>query len=551
MLTFRSKVKREYGASQQKIEFFSCENCGLTNRLQGKGTMKSHSQDLFCNNLPTEPRPEIGKILVTGATGYIGGRLVPELLARGYKVRIMVRENLPEFRDQWPGAEVAVADALNVNSLAIALDGIHTAYYLIHSMLLGMQQFEAADIQAAINFRRVAEKKGLKGIIYLGGLGDLQASLSAHLRSRIHVAQQLKRGSVTTTILRAAIIIGSGSASYEIVENLVRNCVLFPTPSWSKTKCQPIAVRDVIKYLVGVLETPEAMGGTYDIGGNDILTYKGMLKVMAEILGKKRLFIPVPVTSIKLYSYFASLLTPVPVQICRCLLEGTHSEVVCQNNKIKDFVPFKTKGYKEAILRALSREEQDRVYTRWSDSYPPAHELAIKLHEIGGRPLYTSSYSLLTRKSAGALFQSICRIGGKEGWFHSNWMWRLRGALDRILMGVGSSRGRKSASTLMKNDVIDFWRVEDYKIEERLLLRAEMKLPGRAWLEFRINSEGDKKRLTVKAYYQTRTLFGKIYWYAFLPFHVIIFQNLIRQIERKSVDHGSLEGNMPQKISPA
>jgi len=498
--------------------------------------MKSNPNDLFCHDLPTESRSEIGTILVTGATGYIGGRLVPELIARGYKVRIMVRNNLPEYQVQWPGVEIAVADALNVDSLGKALDGIHTAYYLIHSMLLGMRQFEAADIQAAINFRRVAEAKKLKGIIYLGGLGDLQASLSAHLRSRINVAQQLKKGTVPITILRAAIIIGSGSASYEIIKNLVQNCFIFPAPSWANTKCQPIAVRDVIKYLMGVLETPEAMGGTYDIGGKDILTYKDMLKTMAEILGKKRFFIPVPITSIEIYSYLASLLTPVPVQICRCLLEGTHNEVVCLNDKIKKILRINTKGYKEAILRALSREEQDRIYTRWSDAYPPAHQLAIKLRELEEESLYTSGYSLLTRKKAASIFYSICRIGGKEGWFHSNWMWRLRGALDRILMGVGTSRGRKITSNLGINDAIDFWRVEDYIIYSRLLLRAEMKLPGRAWLDFRIYKEGDNNRLTVKAYFQAKSLLGKLYWYVFLPFHVFIFQDLIRKIERKSVE---------------
>jgi uncharacterized protein YbjT (DUF2867 family) len=496
--------------------------------------MNSNFQDLFCHDLPTRPRKEIGTVLVTGATGYIGGRLVPELLARGYRVRIMVRDNLPEFREQWPGVEVTVADALNADSLRIAMNGIHTAYYLIHSMLLGMGQFEVAEIQAAINFRKVAEEKNLKGIIYLGGLGDLQAALSAHLRSRINVAEQIRKGRVPTTILRAAIIIGSGSASYEIIRNLVRNLIVIPIPPWSKTRCQPIAVRDVIRYLVGVLETPEAMGGTYDIGGRDIMTYKDMLKTMAGILGKKRLFIPVPIKSVAFYSYLAGLLTPVPVQICRCLLEGTHNEVICLNDRIREIVPIETIGYEEAILRALSREEQDRVSTRWSDSYPPAHELAIKLHEIRERPLYTSCYSLLTGKSAGSLFTSICRIGGKQGWFHSNWMWRVRGTLDRILMGVGTSRGRRSASTLRKNDVIDFWRVEDIRADERLLLRAEMKLPGRAWLEFTIGREGDKNRLTVTAYYQTRSLFGKLYWYLFLPFHVFLFQRLIREIERKS-----------------
>ncbi len=512
--------------------------------------MRSHPNDLFCSDLPTKPRPEIGPILVTGATGYIGGRLVPELLARGYRVRAMVRESSPEYRDRWPGAEIAVADALELEELKAALEGIHTAYYLIHSMLLGRKQFEAADIQAALNFSNAAEQKKIKSIIYLGGLGDLQTSLSAHLKNRTLVAEVLNRSEVPTTILRAAIIIGSGSASYEIIEHLIRNCFVLPAPSWARTKCQPIAVRDVVKYLVGVLETPEASGMTFDIGGRDILTYRDMLKTMADILGKKRLFIPVPIASIEFYSYLASLLTPVPVQICRCLLEGTRNEVVCLNNEIKRIVPIETLSYKEAIVRALSREEQDRVYTRWSDAYPPAHELAIKLHEVKDLPLYTSCYSLQTEKQASSLFQSICRIGGKEGWFHSNWMWRLRGALDRLLMGVGTSRGRKSASTLGINDVIDFWRVEDYRINERLLLRAEMKLPGRAWLEFKIDRDRGKNRLFVKAYYQTKTIFGKIYWYVFLPFHVFIFQDLIREIERKSID-GGLEGKVSATTSLA
>jgi uncharacterized protein YbjT (DUF2867 family) len=512
--------------------------------------MQSNPNDLFCADLPTISRPEIGKILVTGATGYIGGRLVPELLARGYQVRVMVREASPEYLDRWPGAEVVVADALEMSSLRKALDGIHTAYYLIHSMLLGKRQFEAADIQAAINFRRVAADKNLKHIIYLGGLGDLKTSLSAHLKSRTLVAGRLKKGTVPTTILRAAIIIGSGSASYEIINHLVRNCFILPAPPWARTKCQPIAIRDVIKYLVGVLETPEAWGGTFDIGGTDILSYRDMLKNMADVLGKKRVFVTVPVSSIQMYAYLASLLTPVPMQICHCLLEGTRNEVVCLNNTIKGIVPIETRGYKEAILRALSREEQDRVYTRWSDAYPPAHELAIKLHELKDEFLYTSCYSLLTEKKASSLFPSICRIGGKEGWFHSNWMWRLRGALDRVLMGVGTSRGRKSASTLGLNDVIDFWRVEDYRANKRLLLRAEMKLPGRAWLEFRIDRVDTKNRLSVKAYYQTQTIFGKSYWYLFLPFHVFIFRDLITMIERKSVD-GKLKSKMSTTASLA
>jgi hypothetical protein len=354
---------------------------------------------------------------------------------------------------------------------------------------------------------------------------------------------------VTTTILRAAIIIGSGSASYEIIENLIRNCPVLPVPSWTETKCQPVAIRDVIKYLVGVLETPEAAGGVYDIGGSDVLTYKDMLKTMAEVLGLKRTFMPAPPVSIGIYAYMASLITPVPMHICRCLLECTRNEVVCLNDEIKRILPFKVLGYREAILRALSREEQDRVHTRWSDAYPPAHELAIRLHELEELPTYTSFYSLLTEKSASSLFRSICRIGGKEGWFHSNLLWRIRGAMDRMLLGVGTSRGRKSASSLGINDVIDFWRVEDFRINERLLLRAEMKLPGRAWLEFRIQKSGDKNCLSVKAHYQARGIWGKLYWYLFLPFHIFIFKDLIQQIERRS-DEGPMDRNAPATASP-
>jgi uncharacterized protein YbjT (DUF2867 family) len=493
-----------------------------------------HPSDLFCVDLPTKPIPEIGTILVTGATGYVGGRLVPELLARGYKVRVLIRESAPEIVSRWPGAEVAFADMLQPDSIESALEGIHTAYYLIHSMLLGEQKPETADVQAAANFRKVAERKQVKEIIYLGALGDLHAPLSPHLRTRAHVAEELKRGEIPTTILRAAVIIGSGSASYELIAHLVRNCLIFPAPRWIGTQCQPIAIRDVIKYLVGVLETPEASGGIFDIGGTDVLSYRDMLKIMAETLDKKGLFVPVPMVRTGLYAYMASLVTPVPMQICRCLLECARTEVVCADDGIRRILPFPVLSYKEAILRALSREEQDKVYTRWSDAYPPAHELAIKLHELKELPTYTSCYSLLTEKSASALFGSICRIGGREGWFHSNWLWRIRGAMDRMLLGVGTARGRKSASTLAVGDVIDFWRVEDYRMNERLLLRAEMKLPGRAWLEFRIRRNGDRNCLSVKAHYQTRGLWGRLYWYIFLPFHHFIFRDLIQQIERAS-----------------
>lgn len=471
---------------------------------------------------------------MTGATGYIGGRLVPELLARGYKVRVMVRAASPEHKERWPDAEIIVAEALELDSLKKALKGVHTAYYLIHSLLLGRKKFESADIQAAINFSKAAEEEEVKRIIYLGGLGDIQSPLSAHLRSRIEVAQELEQGKVPTTILRAAIIIGSGSASYELIQHLVKNFPILLIPYWARTKCQPVSIRDVIKYLVGVLEMPQTSGRSFDIGGRDILTYEMMLKTLADVLGKKRLFIYSPFSSLGPYVYLANLCTPVPGPIIRCLMQGIKNKVVCQEQDIKRILRFEPITYKEAIVRAMTREEQDNVHTRWSDAYPPAHDLAIKLHELDPLPMYISSYSLLTEKSASSLFDSICKIGGKEGWFHSNWMWRLRGMLDRILMGVGTSRGRRSSSSLRINDVIDFWRVEDLKHDERLLLRAEMKLPGRAWLEFNIDREVDRNRLSVKASFQPRGLFGKLYWYVFLPFHLFIFCYLIKQIEKKS-----------------
>jgi uncharacterized protein YbjT (DUF2867 family) len=495
-----------------------------------------HLEDeLLCADMPTTPRPEMGTILVAGATGYIGGRLVPELIGRGYKVRVMVRAPSPEHAERWPEADVVVADALEAEPVAQALEGIHTVFYLIHSMLYGPRQFKNADIQAAANFRRAAEQQGVARIIYLGGLGDARTALSEHLSSRSQVATELSCGSVPTTILRAAIIIGSGSASYEMINHLVRKLPFFLVPAWAKTRCQPVALRDVTKSLVGVLELPETAGQTFDIGGADILTYEKIIRIHAEVLGKKRVFIRSPISNIKFFAYITSFLTPVPAAITSCLMESVTHDVVCQENDILELIPFRRISCKEALLLAISREEQDAVRSRWSDSYPPGHELAIKLHELSATPNYSSSYSLLSRKSASMLFQSCTRVGGREGWFHSSFLWRIRGAFDRVLMGVGTVRGRRSEKTLRVNDVIDFWRVEAIEKNRLLRLRAEMKIPGRAWLEFRVDHEDDRQtRLTVTAYYQSKGHWGRIYWYIFLPFHHFIFYDLIQQIEKRS-----------------
>jgi len=493
--------------------------------------------DLYTQELQTLPQGHLGKILVTGATGYVGGRLVPELLARGYDVRVMVRAISRELQDRWPEAEVVVGDAMDEDSLMSALEGVHTAYYLIHSLLGGHKRFEQMDIQAAENFRKASDRNGVSRIIYLGALGDVESALSKHLRSRQEVCNELMRGNAAVTALRAAVIIGSGSASFEVMEHLVRRLPVILLPPWAETKCQPIAIRNVIAYLVGVIESPTTAGLSYDIGGPDILNYREMLRAFSEILGLRRLFIQMPVYGPIVYSYLVSLVTPVAHSIIFSLFESAANTVVCQNNNIHDIVSIKLLPYREAVLRALSREEQDRIHTRWSDAYPPAHELAIKLDEMDKSKLYTKSASLLTGKSAASLFDSLCCVGGKEGWFNTNWLWKLRGALDKILMGVGSSRGRRHSTLLQINDVVDFWRVEDIIHDQRLLLRAEMKLPGWAWLEFSIDANEDlTNTLSVRAYYQPSGFWGKVYWYCVYPFHGLIFQDLIEQIELRSQD---------------
>lgn len=502
----------------------------------GKSSFMAEQSDYeyFCTEMPTLPRPECGIILITGATGYIGGRLVPELRNRGYKTRVLVRAWHENLQEQFPDSEIVVGDVLNKQSLYPVLKGVTMAYYLIHSFKLGETAFESADYRAASNFSEMAEEMGVQRIIYLGGLGDFERNLSPHLKSRLEVAAVFRNSKVPATILRAAIIIGSGSASYEIIRSLVKSLPVMFMPPWARTRCQPISVRDVIKYLVGVMEEDLTSGKEFDIGGPDILSYEEMLETQAEIVGKKIWFIPFPFHVRGLYAYSVSLMTPVPGEITRLLMGSVMNEVVILNSNINNLLPFVPISYRESLLRALSLEEKDRIRTRWSDAYPPAFELALKLNEMTGAPNFISEYFLDTQKKSMDLYQTICKIGGKEGWFYYNWMWRMRGYIDRMLLGVGSSRGRKNLDKLVINDVIDFWRVEDLKQNQYLLLRAEMKLPGKAWLRFGIEQKHDRNVLSVKAMFFTQTIWGRIYWYIFLPFHYFLFKALIRQIDFRS-----------------
>jgi uncharacterized protein YbjT (DUF2867 family) len=399
---------------------------------------------------------------------------------------------------------------------------------------LGHKKFESSDLKVAINFKVACENQKVKRIIYLGGLGRKDRILSPHLESRIRVAEKLSGEKVPLTVLRAGMIIGSGSASYEILKNLVDNTPVFFIPKWAKTRSQPISVRAVLMYLIGVMEVESAAGQVYDIGGPDILTYDEMLISLARLLGKRRYFLPGLVTNKALYGYIASLLTPVPAPITKVLVEGCKNEAICENDKIKEIIDIDLFSFKTSIIKALSIEERDIVSTRWSDAYPPAHDLAIKLHELNYSPRFTSSYLILTHKMPSSIFNSFCLVGGKNGWFQNNWMWRMRGMLDRLMLGVGSARGRRSSSTLRVNDVIDFWRVEHIIINKTLLLRAEMKLPGKAWLEFNIDEGTGINKLSVNAFFYPKGIRGYLYWYNFLPFHHILFKNLLKQIEKRS-----------------
>ena len=324
-------------------------------------TNTCREEDLFCHDLSSKPLSQVGTILVTGVSGHVGGRLVPELLARGYNVRVMLRGTSTVHISRWKGVEVVVADALNEEQLKSALDGIETAYYLIHSMRLGSKGFEVSDIRASANFRKVAEDKGVKRIIYLGGLGDIRGSLSSHLGNRMKVAGELKKGKVPVTVLRAAVIVGKGSASYEIMRYLVQRLPVIPFPSQARNRCQPVAISDVIKYLVGVLEVQETQGKDFDIGGKDILTYVDMLKVLACLLDKRIIFVPFPFLNIGFYTFFASLFTPIPNSITRCLVKGLKNETICYDESIRKYFPFEPISYKEAVLRTIPPEKQDSV----------------------------------------------------------------------------------------------------------------------------------------------------------------------------------------------
>jgi len=493
-------------------------------------------------------------ILVTGATGYVGGRLVPALLDAGYRVRAMGRSLDKLGCRPWarhPLIELVVGDVLDLKSLKKAASGCRIAYYLVHSMIAQKGQFVEADRVAARNMVAAAEDAELTRMIYLGGLAEAKdKSLSKHLESRIEVAEILQAGSVPTTDLRAPMILGSGSASFEILRYLVERLPAMVTPRWVQSLNQPIAIRDVIAYLVGCLEHEQTVGETLDIGGPDVLTYRDLLKIYAEEAGlRKRLIIPVPVLTPTLSAYWIRFVSPVPTSIALPLTEGLTSDAVCTDKRIRDIIPRKLLSCREAIRLALDRLNQEQVDTCWMD----AGELIEPewAHcgdaEWAGGTLMHCGYRALLQADAESVWRPVSRIGGKTGWYHLDILWRLRGMMDRMVGGVGLRRGRRHPSDLMVGDALDFWRVLEVEPPERLVLLAEMKTPGEAMLEFQITAVGENQaELQMFSSFLPRGLGGILYWYVLYPFHEWIFYGMLKSIA-KSIGKPIVDG--PQRFT--
>ncbi|MGW0580580.1 SDR family oxidoreductase [Streptomyces sp. NPDC002920] len=483
--------------------------------------------------------------LVTGATGYIGGRLVPELLAAGLRVRCLARSP-DRLRDHpWAGAvEVVRGDVTDPASVAAAMRGVDVAYYLVHALGTG-KDFEETDRRAARVFGESARASGVRRLVYLGGLtpyGVPERELSPHLRSRAEVGRILLASGVPAAVLRAAIVIGSGSASFEMLRYLTERLPVMVTPSWVHTRIQPVAVRDVLRALVGCARLPYEVSRAFDIGGPDVLTYREMMVRYAAVAGlPRRLILPVPVLSPGLSSHWVGLVTPVPAAIARPLTESLRHEVVCREHDIARYVPDPPGhpvGFDEAVRLALRKVRDTQVSTRWSSaSLPgaPSDPLPTDPGWAGGS-LYTDRRELGVDAPRDSLWRVIEGIGGDNGWYSFPLAWAVRGWLDRLVGGVGLRRGRRDAARLRVGDSLDFWRVEEIEPGRLLRLRAEMRLPGLAWLEMYAETDDTgRTRFRQRALFHPHGLLGHAYWWSVSPFHAAVFGGMARNIARAAV----------------
>lgn len=486
---------------------------------------------------PSKTRP----ILVIGATGYIGGRLVPKLLELGYTVRVMGRSLSKLESRPWATharLEAVRGDVLDVRSLKRAVRGCWAAFYLVHSMSTSHRDFADLDRLAAWNMVEASGGSTLERIIYLGGLGDeSDPMLSKHLRSRLEVARILRTGPVPVTTLRAAMILGSGSASFEILRYLVDRLPVMLTPRWVHTPVQPICIRNVLNYLVGCLEKEETIGQTFDIGGPEVVTYERLIRIYACAAGlRERVVIPVSFISPQMSALWISFVTPVPAPLGRALTEGLLNEVVCRDERIRRIIPQDLMTCRDAIERAIEKIERHRVEACWTDAgrlLPPEWTYCGDEPYAGGTVL-ACAYRIRIEASPGEIWEHIVRIGGLTGWYYGGPLWRIRGWLDKLFGGTSLLRGRRDPRNLYVGDALDFWRVLEVSAPFRLLLLSEMKLPGEAILEFRICPLGRNEcELQQVARFLPKGFLGLAYWYSLYGAHRILFKGMLRTIARE------------------
>jgi len=473
------------------------------------------------------------KVLLTGATGYIGKRLLPVLVDQGYFVICCVRDKNkfhPEksIRENIQVIEVDLNDKSTLNNIP---EDIDFAYYLVHSMS-SSKDFDELEKRSAINFRERLNQINVKQVIYLSGIVNSQ-TLSKHLNSRKNVETELSRGNYSLTTVRAGIIIGSGSASFEIIRDLVEKLPVMIAPKWLKTRCQPIGISDVIKILGGVLNNEKTFNHSYDIGGNEILTYKEMLLEFASVRGLKRYIMTVPVMTPRISSYWLYFITSTSYKLATSLVDSMKVEVIAKDNELIQLLGIKPLTYKESVELAFMKIDQNEILSSWKDSMVSGR-LNFKISDYIKVPTYGCYKDIRQMQvtDINACLENIWRIGGETGWYYASWLWELRGFIDKLFGGVGLRRGRTNSTQIQPGDTLDFWRViYASKEERRLLLFAEMKLPGEAWLEFHI--QGDT--LIQTATFRPKGLAGRMYWYAVLPLHGILFKGLIRKLTRSVV----------------
>ncbi|MDE2795948.1 MAG: SDR family oxidoreductase [Gemmatimonadota bacterium] len=478
-------------------------------------------------------------ILVTGASGYVGGRLVPALEARGERVRCLARTPAYLAGRFSPSTEIVEGDVLDPGSLQPALDGIHTAYYLVHSMG-SREAFEERDRAGALNFARAARRCGVRRIIYLGGLGG-DGHLSPHLASRQEVGAVLASGGPPTVEFRASIIIGSGSLSFELIRGLVNRLPVMLTPRWVRAEAQPIAIGDVIAYLLYGLDLEADGNEVFEIGGPQRVTYGELMREYARRMGVRRLMIPVPFLSPRLSSLWLGLVTPLYARVGRKLIDSLRNDTVVRDRRALERLPVRPLAVRPAIERALAEEDRELARTRWSDAVSSSGNRPSWGGRRFGSRLIDRQQALTAVEPVRA-FAPIQRIGGRNGWHYGTWLWAVRGMIDLLVGGVGMRRGRRHPVELRVGDPLDFWRVEALETGRLLRLRAEMKVPGRAWLQFEVEPEGGGSRITQTAVFDPAGVAGLAYWYGLYPLHWLIFRGMLRGIVRAGVTEPPVPG---------